>query len=151
MKINELLESEAVVTTKDETNKLFEEFLELLKDVEVTIYGLRVLPKCDNKSDGRITQTEIYSVITPKIENDEYDADEVNITLRLAHRLISKWLDQKEANGQRVEVGRLSKVGESRKFSTQLHCILTGSKDIYVPGFVVDVSIANKEETSTSK
>jgi hypothetical protein len=147
MKINELLE--AVDTPEGEANKLHAEFQEILDDAGVAAYRLNYVTKRDNKSKGTSVRTVIHGFIIPKIENDEYDADEAEITLRLAHRLISKWLDQKEADGQSVRVNHYSSdVGEGRKFSTRLHTIWTGSNHIEVPSFYVTVSIVSKEDTS---
>jgi hypothetical protein len=144
MKINELLE--AVVIPGGEADKIRREFRALLDDAGVTVDFLQVKHNHTNESDS----IYIFTIVIPKIKNGEYDADEAEITLRLAHRLISKWLDQKEANGQRVDVGQLSKVGNGRKFSTQINRIQTGSEVIDVPGFTVVVSIADKADTGAA-
>jgi hypothetical protein len=150
MKINELLE--AAATPEDEANKIRAELRELFKDAGVTSYeGINVSSERANKSTGTPAGVAIFSVVIPKVENGEYDADEAEITLRLAHRLISKWLDQKEADGHLVITKQYSDVGGGRKFSTRPYRFLTGSKVIDVPGFRVAVIIANKEDPAVVK
>jgi hypothetical protein len=146
MKINELLE--AAATPEDEANKIRAEFRELLKDAGVTTFReINVSTEYINTSNGTIAGTSIYNIIIPEINvvNGEYDADEADIALRLAYRLISKWLDQKEADGQHIITEGYSDVGGGRKFSTKSYPIGTGSKVIDVPGFRVAVIIANKK------
>jgi hypothetical protein len=150
MKVNELLE--AVATPEDKANKIREEFRTLLKDAGVVANLLDVSYKHANKSKGTIARTSIFSIVIPKIENDEYDADEAEIALRLAHRLISKWLDKKEADGQSVDVDRYSDVGGGHKFSTEPYRIWkAGPKCIIIPSIFVTVSIADKEDTAVVK
>lgn len=141
---------EAVVTPKSVTNKLREEFQSLLDDAGVMDYGLRVSPRRTNKLKGIDASTTIYGFVIPNINNGEYDADEVDIALRLAHRLISKWLVQKEADGQLVDVDQHSDVGGGRKFSMEPYRIWVDSKYIKVPGFHVSVAIAKKKDTSAT-
>jgi hypothetical protein len=148
MKINELLE--AVSIPKDEADEIRTEFRSILKDTGVTVDDLKVSPERAIKSRGKIARTAICGYVIPKIKNGEYDADEAEIALRLAHRLISKWLAQKEAGGQPVDVDQSSDVGEGHKFSTRPYRIWAGSKYIEVPGFRVSVSIANKADTRTA-
>jgi hypothetical protein len=148
MKINELLE--AAVTPEDEANKLIAEFRALLKKVGVTADQLKFLHAIDIKSKGKNASTAIYSFVIPKIKNGEYDADEAEIALRLAHRMISRWLAQKEAGGQPVIVSKNSDVGGGRKFSTDLYRVWSRSKYIDVPSFYVGVYIANKTGTSAA-
>jgi hypothetical protein len=148
MKINDLLE--ATSTPEDEAKKLLAEFQVLLDNTGVVPYSLHVLPKYANKSKGRIPQTEIYSVVVPNVKNGKYDADEAEIALRLAHRLISKWLDKKKADGHFVTVIEDSDVGDGHKFSTHPYTVRTGSKRIKVPSFYVAVSVAHKKDTSAA-
>jgi hypothetical protein len=143
MKISETLV--AVATPKNEPAKLITELLALLKDAGVTAYALNHVDKCDIKLKNTIICTSIYGSAAPKIKNSEYDADEAEITLRLAHRLISRWLDKKEADGQPVDVSNNSDVGGGRKFSTRPYRIWTGSKYIEVPSFRLEFSITDKE------
>jgi hypothetical protein len=148
MKINDMLE--ATPTPEDETNKIYEELLALLKDAGATIGVLDVSSKCAIKSKSAFIHTDIFGFVTPEMENGKYDADEAEIALRLAHRLISKWLAQKEASGQHINVNRYSNVGGGYKFSTQPYPIWTGSKYVVVPSIRVEVSIVSKEDTSTT-
>jgi hypothetical protein len=142
MKINELLE--ATSTPEDEAKKLLAEFRALLDNAGVKTYGLNFSTEHANKSEGTIGHTTIFSFIIPEVENGEYDADEANLSLRLAHRLISKWLNQKEANGQPVIVSGGSDVGGGRKFSPRPHFIWAGSKYVEGSSIYVAVSIAHK-------
>jgi hypothetical protein len=146
MKINELLE--AAITPKDEVNKIRAEFQSLLDKAGVMADLLDVSYNHPNKPKS----IAIFSIVIPKIEkNGKYDADEAEITLRLAHRLISKWLAQKEADGQLVYVGRLSKVGDGRKFSTGPYNVWKNNIRLEVPGFIVEAYIANKEDAGVTK
>jgi hypothetical protein len=149
MKVNELLE--AVVTPEDEAKKLLAEFRALLKKAGVTAEKLEVLPACAIESNCKNFNTGIYSVVVPNVKNDKYDADEAEIALRLAHRLISKWLAQKEAGGQPVIARTDSDVGDGRKFSTRPYNVWAGSKYVEVPSIFVTVYIANKTGTSAVK
>jgi hypothetical protein len=142
MKINELLEG--VVTSKDDSNMLRAEFQELLDYAGVTAFGTYFSYRLAKKPNS----IAIGSIVIPKIENGEYDADEANLSLRLAHRLISKWLAQKEANGQSVTVDRDSDVGGGRKFSTHPQRIWVGSEHIEGSCVIVSVTIANKADTA---
>jgi hypothetical protein len=150
MKINELLEAEVVVTTGGEANKLRKEFQALLKDVDVTVHGLRVSAMRANKLKGIVANTVIECTVTSEMKNDEYNTDEAGVALRLAHRLISRWLAQKKADGRSVIPILFSDVGVDHKFSTCLYRIREGSKVIDVPGFRVSVSIDNKEDTGAT-
>jgi hypothetical protein len=149
MKINEL--QEAAATPKNEANKLRNEFQAILDDAGVAIPGLRILSERINESTGKFVRIGIYGSAVPKIKNGEYDPDEADIALRLAHRLISKWLAQKEADGHHVTVGKDSDVGGGNKFSAFPYSVWTGSKDIDAPGFRVSVSISSKTNTRAAK
>jgi hypothetical protein len=150
MKIDDLLEG--VVTPEDEANTLSNELQAILDDVGVAAYGgIRVSAELANESMGMPAGTFIYTPVIPEIKNGEYDADEADVALRLAHRLINKWLAQKEADGQFVVVSEGSDVGGGNKFSTYPYSVWTGAKHIDVPGFHMAVTIANKEDTVVVK
>jgi hypothetical protein len=148
MKVNELLEE--VLTPKEKADKIYSELQAIFNDADVIPTRLSVLPISAISPNGTTPSTSIFSIVIPKIKNGEYDADEANFSLRLAHRLISRWLAQKEADGQSITVGYASNVGGGRTFSTRSERIWTGSKRIKVPSFYVAVSIDSKEDTSAA-
>jgi hypothetical protein len=149
MKISESLET--VATPEDEANEIRVEFQAILNEAGVTVDELEVLPERAIKSSGKTARTSIYGFVIPKMENGEYDAEKVDVALRKAHRLISEWLAQKEADGQLVDVDQHSDVGGGRKFSTRLYPVfLTKSTYIKVPSIHLTVTIGNKVDASAA-
>jgi hypothetical protein len=149
MKNNELLE--AASTPKNKTSNMIRaEFQTILDNAGVMADLLDILSRRIIKSEGQVIQTNIYSVVVPNVKNYEYDADEADISLRLAYRMINRWLAQKEANGQSVISRLYSDVGVDHKFLTRPYRIRAGYTVINVSGFRVSVSIVKKAETITA-
>lgn len=144
MQVSELLE--AVSIPKDEANELRAELRALLKEAGVSVEELRVDAERAIKSKGKIARTSFGGYVIPKLVKGEYDEDEAQIGLRLAHRLITKWLAAKEAAGQVVSISQHSGVGGVHLFKPEPKRLWRDGGNFNVPSFYMSFSIGRRAD-----